>query len=254
MQINLADPYRDTNLGREVETLLCPCVHCGQCTSTCPTFGLLDDEWDGPRGRSYLIKPLFEGTEPSIDALWPHIEAGTEAIVITASGCSAHFHDYGQLLHDDLRYRDKAQRASDMTRDIAEVVAAEWQDDTLPAVLPAQPPPRIAFQSPCSLQHGKKLNGVVESLLKRAGFKLVPARYPYMCCGSAGAYSILQPLLAQAQRGRKLDSLMASRPQAIATANIGCLTYLAQVSPVPVSHRIEMLDAMLPAGVSANAH
>jgi glycolate oxidase iron-sulfur subunit len=64
--------------------------------------------------------------------LWPHIEAGAEAIVVTASGCGAHFRDYGQLLHDDPRYRDKAQRVSDMTRDIAEVVAAEWQDGRLP--------------------------------------------------------------------------------------------------------------------------
>jgi glycolate oxidase iron-sulfur subunit len=190
----------------------------------------------------------------SIDALWPHIEAGAEAIVVTASGCGAHFRDYGQLLHNDPDYRDKAQRVSDMTRDIAEVVAAEWQDDTLPAASPAQPAQRIAFQSSCSLQHGEKLNGVVESLLKRAGFKLLPVRYPFMCCGSAGAYSILQPTLAQALRGRKMETLLASRPQAIATANIGCLTHLAQVSPVPVHHWIEMLDATLTAGDPADAH
>lgn len=189
----------------------------------------------------------------SIDALWPHLEAGAEAIVVTASGCGTHFRDYGQLLHDDPNYRDKAQRVSDMTHDIAEVVA-EWQDDTLPTLAPAQPAPRIALQSSCSLQHGEKLNGVVESLLKRAGFKLLPVRYPFMCCGSAGAYSTLQPALAQSLRASKLETLMANRPQAIATANIGCLTHLAQASPVPAHHWIEMLYTTLTPGARDDAH
>jgi glycolate oxidase iron-sulfur subunit len=180
----------------------------------------------------------------NIDALWPHIEAGVEAIVLTASACGTHFREYGQLLHDDPHYRDRAQRVSDMTRDIAEIVAEEWKDDLQPSTQPAR---RIAFQSSCSLQHGEKLNGVVEKLLKRAGFKLVPVRYPFMCCGAAGSYSILQPDLAQSLRADKLETLMASRPTAIATANIGCLSHLAAASPVPVSHWIEMLDETLAA-------
>jgi glycolate oxidase iron-sulfur subunit len=141
-----------------------------------------------------------------------------------------------------------------MVRDIAEVVAAEWQDGRLPDMPAPQPARRIAFQSSCSLQHGEKLNGVVESLLKRAGFKLMPVRYPFMCCGSAGAYSILQPTLAQSLRTRKMSTLLAGRPQAIATANVGCLTHLAQVSPVPVSHWIELLDTTLTPGDPLDAH
>jgi glycolate oxidase iron-sulfur subunit len=426
MQIELAETYRSTDLGREAEALLRPCVQCGQCTFTCPTFRLLDDEWDGPRGRIYLIKQMLEGKEPSIDslppaytlktlegrtfganlqlhldrclscrscetscpqdvrygrlldigrelvekevprplkeklmrralravvshryrftallrtgqalrrflpadlrariperrragawpnraharsmviwqgcvqpalapdinaaaarvldrfgirliaasdgccgalshhmaaadearvfmrrnidALWPHIEAGAEALVLTASGCGAHFRDYGQLLHDDPQYRDKATRVSELVKDIAEIVAEEWKEAP-PQELPApQPPRRIAFQSSCSLQHGEKLNGVVEKLLKRAGFKLVPVTYPFMCCGAAGSYSILQRPLSESLRARKLETLMASRPTAIATANIGCLTHLAAASPVPVSHWIELLDESL---------
>lgn len=428
MKIELAPPYRDTDLGHEAETLLGPCVQCGQCTFTCPTFRLLDDEWDGPRGRIYLIKQMLEGKEPdeatllpayslktlegksleanlqlhldrclscrscetncpqgvrygrlldigrelvekavprplkeklarralravvpyryrftallrtgqalrrflpaglraripqrrpagswpdraharsmviwqgcvqpalapdinaaaarvldrfgirliaandgccgalshhmaatdearafmrrNIDALWPHIEAGAEALVITASGCSAHFRDYGQLLHDDPQYRDKAKRVSDLVKDIAEIVADEWNEDPLQDLPAPQPARRIAFQSSCSLQHGEKLNGVVEKLLKRAGFKLVPVAYPFMCCGAAGSYSILQRTLSESLRARKLETLLASRPVAIATANIGCLTHLASVSPVPVSHWIELLDTMLSA-------
>lgn len=428
MKIELAETYRDTDLGREAEALLHPCVQCGQCTFTCPTFRLLDDEWDGPRGRIYLIKQMLEGKEPdeatllpayslktlegrsfganlqlhldrclscrscetscpqgvrygrlldigrelvekdvprplkerllrralravvpyrtrftallrtgqalrrflpadlrsriperrpagawpdraharsmviwqgcvqpalapdinaaaarvldrfgirliaasdgccgalshhmaateearafmrrNIDALWPHIEAGAEAIILTASGCGAHFRDYGQLLHDDPHYRDKAKRVSDLVKDIAEIVADEWPEDPLQDAPAPQPARRIAFQSSCSLQHGEKLNGVVEKLLKRAGFKLVPVTYPFMCCGAAGSYSILQRTLSESLRARKLETLMASRPTAIATANIGCLTHLASASPVPVSHWIELLDATLSA-------
>ena len=131
----------------------------------------------------------------NIDALWPHIEASAEAIVLTASACGMHFREYGQLLHNDPQYRDKAKRVSDMTRDIAEVVAEEWKEDPLQDLPAPQPTRRVAFQSSCSLQHGEKLNGVVEKLLKRAGFKLVPVAYPFMCCGSAGSYSILQRTL-----------------------------------------------------------
>jgi glycolate oxidase iron-sulfur subunit len=183
----------------------------------------------------------------NIDALWPHIEAGAEAIILTASGCGAHFRDYGQLLHDDPQYRDKAKRISERVKDIAEIVADEWREDPLQDAPAPQPARRIAFQSSCSLQHGEKLNGVVERLLKRAGFKLVPVTYPFMCCGAAGSYSILQRTLSESLRARKLDTLLASRPTAIATANIGCLTHLASVSPVPVSHWIELLDATLSA-------
>lgn len=423
MRLKLGETYRDTERGREAEALLLPCVQCGQCTFTCPTFRLLDDEWDGPRGRIYLIKQMLEEQAPSaadllpayslatlagrtpganvqlhldrclgcrscetscpqgvrygrlldigrelaekesprplkeklarralravvphryrftallrtgqalrqflpkdlraripqrrtagpwpdrphdrtmliwqgcvqpglapdinaaaarvldrfgirlipasdgccgvlshhmgetdearaymrrnIDALWPHVEAGAEAIVLTASGCGMHFRDYGQLLQDDPRYRDKAARISELTRDIAEVVAKEWTDDSCHGVPAPKPARRIAFQSSCSLQHGEKLNGVVEKLLKRAGFRLLPVAYPFMCCGAAGAYSLLQRTLSESLRARKLETLLASRPEAIATANIGCLTHLASASPIPVSHWIELLD------------
>ncbi|MDX9766034.1 MAG: glycolate oxidase subunit GlcF [Ectothiorhodospiraceae bacterium] len=429
MIVELAEQFRDTDLGREAEALLQPCVQCGQCTFTCPTFRLLDDEWDGPRGRIYLVKQFLEGKDPEIatippaytlktlagrslaenvqlhldrclscrscetscpqgvrygrlldigrelvertvrrplkeralrwavraivphrrrftallrtgqalrrflpadlrtripdsrpagvwpdrsharrmviwqgcvqpalapdinaatarvldrlgiqsipasdgccgalshhmaatdearalmrrnvDALWPQVEAGVEAIVLTASGCGMHFREYGQLLHDDPAYRDKAQRISELIRDVAEIVAAEWKTD-LP---PHQPPRRIAFQSSCSLQHGEKLNGVAEKLLKRAGFRLTQVAYPFMCCGAAGSYSVLQRPLSEALRAQKLSTLLAPRPQMIATANIGCLMHLAAASPIPVRHWIELLDETLAEADGAN--
>lgn len=426
MKVELAESYRDTELGCEAEAILSRCVICGQCEPVCPTFRLLNEGWDGPRGRIYLIKLMLEGKEPdpislppafsiktlggsnigsnvqlhldrclscrscetscpqgvrygrlldigrelverdvqrplqerlarravralvthryrftallragqalrrflpddrrarvpqrrpscawpdrsharsmviwqgcvqpalapainaaaarvldrfgirlipasdgccgvlshhlaatdearafmrrNIDALWPHLEAGAEALVLTASGCGMHFREYGQLLQDDPQYRDKARHVSELVKDIAEIVAEEWKEDPAEERPAPQPPRRIVFQSSCSLQHGEKLNGVVEKLLKRAGFKLLPVSYSFMCCGAAGAYSLLQRSLSESLRARKLETLMASRPTAIATANIGCLTHLAEASPVPVSHWIELLDETL---------
>ena len=423
MILDLAETYRDTDVGREAEALLAPCVQCGQCTFTCPTFRLTGDEWDGPRGRIYLFKQFMEGREPdpdfippaytladltepnigenlrlhldrcltcrscetscpkgvrygrlldlgrelvekqvprpfkeklarravraivphprrfkallrigqalrpllpadlrervplprpagewpqrdharrmlvwqgcvqpgvapdinaasarvldrfgirlipasdgccgamsyhlaatdeahalmrkNIDAMWPHIESGIEAIVLTASGCGTHFRDYGELLRDDPAYRDKARRVSELTRDIAEIVAGEWQEGAGHELPAPNQQLRIAFQSSCSLQHGEKLNGVAEKLLKRAGYKLMPVQYPFMCCGAAGTYSILQRTLSVSLRTQKLKTLLAGRPAAIATANIGCLAHLAATAPVPVHHWIEFLD------------
>lgn len=411
METELAERFRDTETGREAQELMRPCVRCGQCTFVCPTFRVVDDEWDGPRGRIHMINKFFEDKDPgsdiqrhldrcltcrsceascpqgvrygrlldiarvevekriprpfsdrlarrmlravvtnrrrftallriaqatrailpdklrsriperrsagawpdrahartmlawqgcvqpslapdvnaaaarvldrfgirliaaeagccgalsqhlaatgealalmrrNIDACWPQIEAGAEAIVMTSSGCGAHLRDYGFHLRDDPDYRDKARRISEITRDISEVVTAEWRDDLLP--VPARSAsgrpqgPRIAFQSPCSLQHAEKLNGVVEKLLKRAGFRLTQAAYGFMCCGAAGSYSVLQPELAQALRARKLETLLACRTETIATANVGCMVHLAAASPVPVRHWIELLDETL---------
>src|SRR5712672_1054056 len=63
MQTNLAAEFRDTPEGREADAILRACVHCGFCTATCPTYQLLGDELDGPRGRIYLIKQMLEGAD-----------------------------------------------------------------------------------------------------------------------------------------------------------------------------------------------
>lgn len=408
METELAECFRDTDVGREAQELMRPCVRCGQCTFVCPTFRLHEEEWDGPRGRIHLINKFFEGKDPgsdirlhldrcltcrsceascpqgvrygrlldiareqverriprpagqrlvrwtlrkvvshrrrftallrmaqaaksvlprqlraripqrrmagtwpqrarsrtmlvwqgcvqpalapdvnaaaarvldrlgirlvaasggccgalsqhlaapdealammrrNIDACWPQIDAGAEAIVMTTSGCGAHVRDYGFLLRDDPHYRDRARRVSELARDIAEVVDEEMRDESLPSPPGASKndprAARIAFQSPCSLQHGVKLSGLVEGLLRRTGYKLTPAAYGFMCCGAAGSYSILQPELSQALRERKLQTLLACRTQVIATANVGCMVHLAAASPVPVRHWIELLD------------
>lgn len=177
-----------------------------------------------------------------IDAWWPAIESGVEAIVITASGCGAHIKDYARLLRDDPAYADKAVRVSSLARDVTEFVAAQ-----MPNLPPATTVPRgrVAFQSPCTLQHGQQIRGAAEALLKAAGYELAPVADGHLCCGSAGTYSIEQPALARELRARKLATLEAGKPAVIATANIGCLTHLAGGTATPVRHWIELLDDAL---------
>jgi glycolate oxidase iron-sulfur subunit len=174
----------------------------------------------------------------NIDAWWPHIEARVEAIVITASGCGSLVKEYGHLLRDDPAYAEKAAKVSALTRDLSEVLARE---DLTP--LKSGAPRRIAFHPPCSLQHGQKVRGVVESILTGLGHELVPVEESHLCCGSAGTYSLLQPEIAGQLRERKLANLQARGPELIATANIGCQSHLAAASGVPVVHWISLLEA-----------
>jgi glycolate oxidase iron-sulfur subunit len=407
MQTNLADFIRDTPEGREAEAILRSCVHCGFCTATCPTYQLLGDELDGPRGRIYLIKQVLEGEQPTertrlhldrcltcrscettcpsgvkygrlvdigravverkvprstleraqryalskglrsrslfgaalaagrmarsllpssiartipnvspagewpaarhprrmlilqgcvqpsiapsidaamarvldrvgisaipiggagccgalpfhlneqqealdlfrrnIDLWWPHVERGAEAILVTASGCGVMVADYGHLLRDDPRYAAKAARVADLARDPVEVVGDLWR--TLAPMLSMDAGARrIAFQSPCSLQHGLKLKGRVEEILRAMGDELLAVRDAHVCCGSAGTFSILQPEISGELQRAKLAALEAERPEVIATANIGCLAHLASGTACPVRHWIELLDEKL---------
>ena len=180
-----------------------------------------------------------------IDAWWPQVEAGIEAIVITASGCGAQIKDYGRLLRDDPAYAAKAARVSTLAKDLVEVVEAESGALFASAVHGKHSFVPVAFQSPCTLQHGQQINGPVELLLKAAGYELTPVADAHLCCGSAGTYSILQPELASQLRANKLAALSAGRPAIIATANIGCLTHLASGTTTPVKHWIELLDERL---------
>lgn len=400
MQTALLPEVLSSADGAEADRILRTCVHCGFCTATCPTYQLLGDELDGPRGRIYLIKAMLEGDEvtqatqlhldrcltcracettcpsgvqygrlldvgrtyaqqrvsrprgerllryllrqvlpyrhrvgillraaqylrpllpamlkrripplakalarptrsqarkmlllegcvqpalaPSInahvarvfddlgiqavsveqagccgalshhlgateealnharrniDAWWPRLEAGAEAVIISASGCATMVKEYGHLLRNDRRYARKAARVATAARDLCEVLAKE---DLTPFSRPRSA--RIAFHAPCSLQHGQQLAGVVEQLLVRLGFTLTLVREPHLCCGSAGTYSILQRALANDLRRRKLDDLQADSPSLIATANIGCLAFLQEQARVPVRHWIELLN------------
>ncbi len=174
----------------------------------------------------------------NIDAWWPHIERGIEAIVMTASGCGVMVKDYAALLKDDPDYADKAAKVSALTRDLGEVLSRE---DLAGLRIPGNKR-RIAFHAPCTLQHGQKLPDIVEGILATLGFELTEVCDGHLCCGSAGSYSLLQPELSQQLRDNKLNALQAEKPELIATANVGCQLHLATGSDVPVLHWIELLD------------
>jgi len=404
MQTTLSEHAKRLPRGDEAESILRSCVHCGFCNATCPTYQLLGDELDGPRGRIYLIKQVLEGKEvtektqlhldrclscrncettcPSgvdyhnlldigravvdaavprpmsqrvlreslrtvvpnagvfkaltqvgntfrpllpgtlktklpgqirpakarptreharqvlilegcvqpglspntnaaaarvldrlgisvkaiaqagccgavdyhldaqaqglqrarrnIDAWWPSVQAGAEAIVQTASGCGAFVKDYGHLLRHDPAYAEKAARISALTKDLVEVLRAEPLEK-----LGACTSAKLAFHCPCTLQHAQKLGGAVESVLSRLGFNLTAVPDSHLCCGSAGTYSITQPVLSRQLRDNKMNALESGRPDVIATANIGCQTHLAGAGRTPVKHWIELIEDAL---------
>lgn len=185
-------------------------------------------------------------------AAWiPLLEQGVETILVNASGCGVMVKDYGHLLRNDPAWAERAARVSAAARDLA-----EWLPDQVPALLDAgiaarpgtdRAPTRVAFHSPCTLQHGQQIRGAVETVLRAAGAELVSVRDSHLCCGSAGTYSLLQPELSVQLRDRKLAALQEEAPQMILSANVGCLSQLESGTGTPVRHWIEWLDARLQA-------
>jgi glycolate oxidase iron-sulfur subunit len=145
--------------------------------------------------------------------------------------------EYGHVLEGEAG----ASRVEAAARDISQVIEAEAE--AIGRLLPAgRKRGRVAFHSPCTLQHGLRIKGTVEKLLERAGYELAPVRDAHLCCGSAGTYSVLQPAISTELRGRKLAGLTGGAPAQIATANIGCLTHLQAGTGTPVRHWIQLLD------------
>lgn len=171
----------------------------------------------------------------NIDACLPYLVQGAEAIVMTASGCGVMAKDYGRLLKHDPAYAERAARFSASVKDISEVLTGEdlsgFHKDGK----------KIAFQSPCTLQHGLKLAGLVEAILQKTGHQLTTVADGHLCCGSAGVYSMLQPDLSRQLLDKKMQALLASQPELIATANIGCLSHLQSAGSKKVVHWIELL-------------
>jgi glycolate oxidase iron-sulfur subunit len=171
----------------------------------------------------------------NVDALF-EAAADTEAIISTASGCGVTVKDYGRLLADDPLYADRARSISERTLDASEYLARIDAPLTKSGTATT-----VAWHPPCTLQHGQRVKGVVEDLLQRAGYKLVPVANAHLCCGSAGTYSVLQHQLADELRAQKLAALTAAQPDVIATANVGCQLHLRDGAAVPVRHWLELL-------------
>lgn len=180
----------------------------------------------------------LERARRNIDAWWPQLEAGAEAIIQTASGCGAFVKEYGYMLRDDPVYAEKAREVSEKALDLFEVLARE---DLEP--LRIQDSGKTAFHCPCTLQHAQRLGGLAEQVLQKLGFDLTPVPDAHLCCGSAGTYSVTQPGLSRRLRDNKLDALESGKPERIVTANIGCQMHLDAAGRTPVQHWVEVIDA-----------
>jgi glycolate oxidase iron-sulfur subunit len=174
----------------------------------------------------------------NVDAWTREIEGqGLDAIVITASGCGTTIKDYGYMLRLDADYAEKAARVSALARDISEYVASL---ELMPLATASRI--RLAYHSACSMQHGQKVTREPKMVLARAGFDVRDVPEGHLCCGSAGTYNMLQPEIAERLRDRKVKNIESTRPQAIATGNIGCLTQIGSGTSIPVVHTVELLD------------
>lgn len=404
MQTRLANWARDADFGQEADEILRRCTHCGFCLSACPTYQVLGDELDGPRGRIYQMKLVLEGVEPTdktllhldrcltchacetvcpsgvkygalvdigrkavedrvrrplrerlfrsalrramappwfgmlyriarvmrpvlpaalkskiiparaagsapsdpqhharqvlmlascvqpammpsidaatrrvldavgigtrhasgsgccgainfhldaqeaardqmranIDAWLPLLESGkVEAIVVNASGCGGMLRDYARHLQHDPIYAERATRLVSYVKDIAELLAPMAAE--IRAAM-RRTPGRCAFHPPCTLQHWQGLRPLTERLLGELGFELQPFEESHLCCGSAGTYSITQPVLATSLRDRKIEAIQAAHANRIVSANVGCICHLQGGTDMPVRHWIEDVD------------
>jgi glycolate oxidase iron-sulfur subunit len=182
----------------------------------------------------------------NIDAWWPYVQAGAEAIVMNASGCGVMVKDYGHLLENDPVYSEKAAHISALTKDVSELLPAF--EDELRKRLAGRIRKRVAWHPPCTLQHGQQIRGKVERILRTAGVNVQLCVDSHMCCGSAGTYSVLQPELSYQLRDNKLENLQTTQPDMIVSGNIGCIAHLQSGTQTPVRHWIELLDNALTIG------
>ena len=174
----------------------------------------------------------------NIDAWIREIEGeGLDAIVITASGCGTTIKDYGFMFRNDPDYAEKAKRVSELAKDVTEYVSS----------LKLLPPVResdlvVAYHAACSMQHGQQIRTEPKSLLKQAGFTVKDIPEGHICCGSAGTYNLLQPEIADQLRARKVANIERTKPDVIATGNIGCMTQIGKGTAIPIVHTVELLD------------
>ncbi|TAM06263.1 MAG: glycolate oxidase iron-sulfur subunit [Paraburkholderia sp.] len=213
----------------DIETIVAPDAGC--CGAFRLHLGYMDDALDDARAN--------------IDAWWPYVEQGVEAIVMNASGCGATVKEYAHLLRNDPAYAGRARRIVELTRDLSEILPAF--EEQLVAATRRRSIQTVAWHPPCTLQHGQQLRGGVEKVLGALGLDVRLPVDSHLCCGSAGTYSITQPRLSYTLRNQKIERLKALEPQLIVSANIGCIAHLQSGTTIPVTHWIELVEHMLAA-------
>jgi glycolate oxidase iron-sulfur subunit len=170
-------------------------------------------------------------------AAWSPLLEDLDAIVFNASGCGVSLKDYGHLLSHDAEWAERARRVAALSMDVSEVL---MDVGAMPASTPTGQ--TVTYHSACTMQHGLGLRTQAKLLLTAAGFTVREPAEPHICCGSAGAYSILQPDLSQRLRARKVANLEATAPEIVASGNIGCITHVAAATRLPVVHTVELID------------
>ena len=185
----------------------------------------------------------------NIDAWWPSIENGkdsVEAIVMNASGCGVMVKDYGHLLHDDPLYASKAKCVSELCKDLSEIMP-QFQEQLVQKI-GRDKKAGVVYHPPCTLQHGQQIRGKVEGLLESLGIGVNLCADSHLCCGSAGTYSVLQPILSEQLRQQKIHNLetacASSGAKTVVSGNVGCISHLHQ-DHLPVRHWVEIIDQLL---------
>lgn len=176
---------------------------------------------------------------------------GLDAVVINTSGCGTTVKDYGHMFRND-PLAEQAAQVSALARDVSELVSELGLTDPTHAA-----PLRVAYHAACSLQHGQQVRAAPKELLIEAGFQLVEPKDPHLCCGSAGTYNLMQPVIADQLKERKVATLRALTPQVISAGNIGCMMQIGSGIDIPVVHTVQLLDwatgGPRPQGVPAEA-
>jgi glycolate oxidase iron-sulfur subunit len=158
-----------------------------------------------------------------------------DAVVVNASGCGTVVKDYGYMLRKDPAWAEKARRVSSLAKDVSEVLAELGIAGGVEKL-------RVAYHSACSMQHGQRIREEPKRLLAAAGFEVVDVPEGHLCCGSAGTYNLFQPELATELRDRKVANIETTRPDVVATGNIGCITQIQSGTAIPTVHTVELLD------------
>lgn len=182
--------------------------------------------------------PALMSAKNNIDVWSREIEqGGLDAIIITASGCGTTIKDYGHMLKHDPDYAEKAQKISELAKDITEfLIERDLPTSTIDTSL------KVAYHSACSMQHGQKITDHPKTLLKQAGFDVKNPPEGHLCCGSAGTYNIMQSDIADKLKARKVKNIESTRADVIAAGNIGCMTQIGSGTDIPIVHTIELLN------------
>jgi glycolate oxidase iron-sulfur subunit len=171
---------------------------------------------------------------------------GMDTVIVNAAGCGSSMKEYAYLLRDDPEYAERARVFSDSVRDVSEFLAE------LAPIAPRHPLPlRIAYHDACHLAHAQGIRVQPRSVLRSIpNLEVLDIPEPDLCCGSAGTYSLLEPVPARQLGDRKAQNIISLDPQCIATANPGCLLQIRSAlqrmdKNVPMLHPIELIDASI---------